>query len=313
MMVWLWSWRRILGGPHTPPHQEVPRWKPQKDSAGSSGLFVPTIPRPHVAGVCRKCFDDEGIDIIDGIRQSLDLNPVEHLWDIKSLCIRCYLVPPKTVQEFTNALIHIWEKPASADSSRRLITSISEYCLEFIQGPAKLQRHNLSCCGENHAVWMRLWFSSFTLIFWIWILFCIGLNKSPNRHSLSYQNPMSVLGERGVNINTEVDLCSKSRTHCSVLLCSALWWCFCVGEHRQQYVYSSLCFCSGCMRDLRLNGRYMPMDSQLRDGVSQVSVQGLSPGCLSDSCKKNQCTPPFTCVDLWRVHECRYTHKQLQM
>uniref|UniRef100_A0A3P8UBI6 Si:ch211-186j3.6 n=1 Tax=Cynoglossus semilaevis TaxID=244447 RepID=A0A3P8UBI6_CYNSE len=59
-----------------------------------------------------------------------------------------------------------------------------------------------------------------------------------------------------------------------------------------------------CMKDLRLNGRYIPLESQPRDGVSQVSVQGLSLGCLSDSCKKNQCKPPFTCVDLWRVHEC---------
>lgn len=63
---------------------------------------------------------------------------------------------------------------------------------------------------------------------------------------------------------------------------------------------------AGCMRDGRLNGRYLPLDSQPRDGVSQVNVQGLSPGCSSDSCKRNQCSPPFTCVDLWRVHECRY-------
>uniref|UniRef100_G3PMI9 Si:ch211-186j3.6 n=1 Tax=Gasterosteus aculeatus aculeatus TaxID=481459 RepID=G3PMI9_GASAC len=61
----------------------------------------------------------------------------------------------------------------------------------------------------------------------------------------------------------------------------------------------------GCMRDARLNGRYLPLDSQTRDGVSQVSIQGLSPGCSSDSCKRNQCSAPFTCVDLWRVHECR--------
>uniref|UniRef100_A0A8C7X481 Si:ch211-186j3.6 n=1 Tax=Oryzias sinensis TaxID=183150 RepID=A0A8C7X481_9TELE len=61
----------------------------------------------------------------------------------------------------------------------------------------------------------------------------------------------------------------------------------------------------GCMRDLRLNGRYLPMDGKPRDGVSLVSQQGLSVGCLSDSCKRNQCSPPFTCVDLWRVHECR--------
>nr|XP_023857895.1 neural-cadherin-like [Salvelinus alpinus] len=60
-----------------------------------------------------------------------------------------------------------------------------------------------------------------------------------------------------------------------------------------------------CMRDLRLNGRYVPLDGQSRDGVSVVSSQGLSVGCSSDSCKRNQCSPPFTCVDLWRVHECR--------
>ncbi|XP_077376416.1 neural-cadherin isoform X1 [Festucalex cinctus] len=63
----------------------------------------------------------------------------------------------------------------------------------------------------------------------------------------------------------------------------------------------------GCMRDLRLNGRHLPMDSQSapREGVLQISAQGLTPGCPSDSCRRNQCSPPFTCVDLWRVHECR--------
>uniref|UniRef100_A0AAY4EQZ0 Uncharacterized protein n=1 Tax=Denticeps clupeoides TaxID=299321 RepID=A0AAY4EQZ0_9TELE len=61
----------------------------------------------------------------------------------------------------------------------------------------------------------------------------------------------------------------------------------------------------GCVRDLRLNGRYVPLDGQLREGVSVVSSQGVTVGCSSDSCRRNQCSPPFTCVDLWRVHECR--------
>uniref|UniRef100_A0A8C1KCP3 Si:ch211-186j3.6 n=1 Tax=Cyprinus carpio TaxID=7962 RepID=A0A8C1KCP3_CYPCA len=61
----------------------------------------------------------------------------------------------------------------------------------------------------------------------------------------------------------------------------------------------------GCMRDLRLNGRFIPLDGQAREGVSLVSSQGVSLGCSSDSCRKNQCSPPFTCVDLWRIHECR--------
>ncbi|KAJ8247352.1 hypothetical protein GJAV_G00245390 [Gymnothorax javanicus] len=61
----------------------------------------------------------------------------------------------------------------------------------------------------------------------------------------------------------------------------------------------------GCMQDLRLNGRYLPLDSQTREGASLVSSQGVSVGCSSDSCRRNRCSPPFTCVDLWRVHECR--------
>ncbi|XP_016373242.1 neural-cadherin-like, partial [Sinocyclocheilus rhinocerous] len=61
----------------------------------------------------------------------------------------------------------------------------------------------------------------------------------------------------------------------------------------------------GCMRDLRLNGRFIPLDGQAREGVSLVSSQGVSLGCSSDSCRKKQCSPPFTCVDLWRIHECR--------
>ncbi|XP_035275512.1 neural-cadherin-like [Anguilla anguilla] len=61
----------------------------------------------------------------------------------------------------------------------------------------------------------------------------------------------------------------------------------------------------GCMQDLRLNGRHVPLDSQAREGAALVSSQGVSVGCSSDSCRRNRCSPPFTCVDLWRVHECR--------
>ncbi|XP_060714973.1 neural-cadherin [Tachysurus vachellii] len=61
----------------------------------------------------------------------------------------------------------------------------------------------------------------------------------------------------------------------------------------------------GCMRDLRLNGRSMPLDTQPKDGVLVLSTVGVMLGCSSDSCRRNQCSPPFTCVDLWRIHECR--------
>ncbi|KAJ8343652.1 hypothetical protein SKAU_G00309810 [Synaphobranchus kaupii] len=61
----------------------------------------------------------------------------------------------------------------------------------------------------------------------------------------------------------------------------------------------------GCIRDLRLNSLYVPLDGQAKVGVSVLSSQGVSMGCSSDSCRRNHCSAPFNCVDLWRMHECR--------
>uniref|UniRef100_A0A6Q2Y7V5 Uncharacterized protein n=1 Tax=Esox lucius TaxID=8010 RepID=A0A6Q2Y7V5_ESOLU len=64
----------------------------------------------------------------------------------------------------------------------------------------------------------------------------------------------------------------------------------------------------GCLRDLRLNGRPMPMANQpsvWSQGLQVVTSFGVSPGCPSDACRKHQCSPPFICVDLWRKHQCK--------
>ncbi|XP_041123428.1 neural-cadherin [Polyodon spathula] len=61
----------------------------------------------------------------------------------------------------------------------------------------------------------------------------------------------------------------------------------------------------GCMRDLRLNNRYVPLDSERTELASIMSTQGVTVGCSSDACRKNKCSPPFVCVDLWRMHDCR--------
>ncbi|KAL4630306.1 neural-cadherin-like [Arapaima gigas] len=61
----------------------------------------------------------------------------------------------------------------------------------------------------------------------------------------------------------------------------------------------------GCMRDLRLNNQYVPLNSVPREGVSLISSQGVSTGCFSDACRRSRCSSPFVCVDLWRAHECR--------
>uniref|UniRef100_A0A3Q1BB62 Neural-cadherin-like n=1 Tax=Amphiprion ocellaris TaxID=80972 RepID=A0A3Q1BB62_AMPOC len=62
----------------------------------------------------------------------------------------------------------------------------------------------------------------------------------------------------------------------------------------------------GCLRDVRFNGRFIPLDwEQPSEGLQVVSSQGVSVGCSSDACRKHHCSPPLVCVDLWRQHECR--------
>ncbi|XP_060892631.1 neural-cadherin-like [Labrus mixtus] len=62
----------------------------------------------------------------------------------------------------------------------------------------------------------------------------------------------------------------------------------------------------GCLRDLRFNGRSVPLDGeQPSEGLQVVTSQGVTLGCSSDACRKHQCSPPLVCVDLWRHHECR--------
>eukprot|EP00079_Xenopus_tropicalis_P026645 XP_012820458.1 PREDICTED: neural-cadherin-like [Xenopus tropicalis] len=61
----------------------------------------------------------------------------------------------------------------------------------------------------------------------------------------------------------------------------------------------------GCLRDIRLNGRHLPLDGLENGYSSTVSVQGVSRGCHSDACRSQPCQSPLNCIDLWRKYECR--------
>ncbi|XP_055365580.1 neural-cadherin-like isoform X2 [Betta splendens] len=63
----------------------------------------------------------------------------------------------------------------------------------------------------------------------------------------------------------------------------------------------------GCLRDVRFNGRPVPLDPEpepTSEELQVVTSQGVSAGCSSDACRKHHCAPPLVCVDLWRQHEC---------
>ncbi|KAG9342809.1 hypothetical protein JZ751_015681, partial [Albula glossodonta] len=67
----------------------------------------------------------------------------------------------------------------------------------------------------------------------------------------------------------------------------------------------------GCVRDVRLNGRLLPLDGQRTEFSAVLERRGLQLGCHSDACRSRPCHSPLYCVDLWRKHECRCPADQL--
>ncbi|XP_059850094.1 neural-cadherin [Hypanus sabinus] len=61
----------------------------------------------------------------------------------------------------------------------------------------------------------------------------------------------------------------------------------------------------GCMHDVRLNGHLLPMDGTNTILTATLDRRGVTRGCHSDACRSRPCYIPFSCVDLWRKHECR--------
>nr|XP_061812727.1 neural-cadherin-like [Nerophis lumbriciformis] len=61
----------------------------------------------------------------------------------------------------------------------------------------------------------------------------------------------------------------------------------------------------GCMRDVRFNGRPLPLDGKSSDLVTVLERRGVTFGCFTDACRAQPCRSPLRCVDLWRKHQCR--------
>ena len=64
-----------------------PLVRPYAGAVGPGFLLMKDHARPHVAGMCQQFLQEEGIDVMDWPARSLDLNPIEHIWDIMSRSI----------------------------------------------------------------------------------------------------------------------------------------------------------------------------------------------------------------------------------
>ena len=74
--------------------------------------------RPHRARVVDQYLEQESIERMDWPARSLDLNPIEHAWDMLQRRISARDRQPRTVREFTKMLIHEWLRIIVADIRR---------------------------------------------------------------------------------------------------------------------------------------------------------------------------------------------------
>ncbi|XP_015922304.1 neural-cadherin-like isoform X1 [Parasteatoda tepidariorum] len=63
-------------------------------------------------------------------------------------------------------------------------------------------------------------------------------------------------------------------------------------------------FQEGCLDDIRLDSRYLPMENGSQSAIV-LDSQNVKSGCPSNNpCLGVYCPPPFVCVDLWMIYEC---------
>lgn len=62
---------------------------------------------------------------------------------------------------------------------------------------------------------------------------------------------------------------------------------------------------TGCINDIRLDQRYLPMENG-SENAAVVEFKKLLDGCPSNNpCRDVSCEKPLVCVDQWMTHQCR--------
>ncbi|GFV90435.1 transposable element Tc3 transposase [Trichonephila clavipes] len=90
-------------------------------------LFMDDNARPHHANIEDECLQSENITRMDWPACSLDLNPIEHVWDMLGRRIAARQPPPTYLPELQGALIDEWYNIIQ-DQIDNLILSMPRRC-----------------------------------------------------------------------------------------------------------------------------------------------------------------------------------------
>ena len=84
----------------------------------------------HTACSVRDFLQDRNVSVMPWPAKSLDLNPIEHVWDLLARRVRARAIPPRNVQELAGALVEKWgnisqqELANLVQSARRRCTAV---------------------------------------------------------------------------------------------------------------------------------------------------------------------------------------------
>uniref|UniRef100_A0A4W5JIM5 Tc1-like transposase DDE domain-containing protein n=1 Tax=Hucho hucho TaxID=62062 RepID=A0A4W5JIM5_9TELE len=110
----------------------------------------------HTACSVRDFLQDRNVSVLPWPAKSLDLKPIEHVWDLLDWRVRAWAIPPRNVRELAGAFVEEWgnisqqELANLVQSMRRRCTAVlnaagghTRYCLLLLilTPPSSVHRH----------------------------------------------------------------------------------------------------------------------------------------------------------------------------
>uniref|UniRef100_A0AAZ3QEQ4 Tc1-like transposase DDE domain-containing protein n=1 Tax=Oncorhynchus tshawytscha TaxID=74940 RepID=A0AAZ3QEQ4_ONCTS len=83
----------------------------------------------HTARSVRDFLQDRNVSVLQWPAKSLDLNPIEHVWDLLDRRVRARAIPPRNVRELAGALVEEW-----GNISQQELATL-QYLMQLVAAP----------------------------------------------------------------------------------------------------------------------------------------------------------------------------------